>query len=45
VARGVLEATGGRVEARRSAMGGLAFDIDLPAARVPASVTTGEPTP
>jgi two-component system sensor histidine kinase KdpD len=45
VARGVLEATGGRVEARRSAMGGLAFDIDLPAARVPASVTTGEPMP
>ena len=30
VVRGLVEATGGRVSARRSAMGGLAMDIDLP---------------
>ena len=38
VARGVIEATGGRVAVRRSELGGLAFDIDLPAALVPESV-------
>ena len=32
VVRGLIEATGGRVEARRSALGGLAIDMDLPAA-------------
>jgi two-component system sensor histidine kinase KdpD len=31
VARGLLEATGGSVAARRSDLGGLAIDIDLPA--------------
>jgi two-component system sensor histidine kinase KdpD len=31
VVRGVVEAMGGRVSARRSALGGLAVDIDLPA--------------
>ena len=32
VVRGLIEATGGRVNARRSDLGGLAIDIDLPAA-------------
>jgi two-component system sensor histidine kinase KdpD len=32
VVRGLMEATGGRVTARRSAIGGLAIDIDLPLA-------------
>ena len=32
VVRGLIEATGGRVGARRSELGGLAIDIDLPAA-------------
>jgi two-component system sensor histidine kinase KdpD len=36
VVRGLVEAMGGRVGARRSGLGGLAIDIDLPAARVPA---------
>jgi two-component system, OmpR family, sensor histidine kinase KdpD len=35
VVRGLIEATGGRVGARRSELGGLAIDMDLPAARVP----------
>jgi two-component system, OmpR family, sensor histidine kinase KdpD len=34
VARGLTEAMGGRVAARRSPLGGLAIDLDLPAARV-----------
>ena len=32
VVRGLIEATGGRVQARRSELGGLAIDLDLPAA-------------
>jgi two-component system sensor histidine kinase KdpD len=38
VVRGLVEAMGGRVAARRSSMGGLAIDIDLPTATVPADV-------
>ena len=37
VVRGLVEAMGGRVSARRSELGGLAIDIDLAAAAVPAS--------
>lgn len=36
VVRGLVEAMDGRVDARESALGGLAIDIDLPAAHVPA---------
>ena len=35
VTRGLVEAMGGAVTARRSELGGLAVDIDLPAGRVP----------
>ncbi|HEY6058480.1 MAG TPA: DUF4118 domain-containing protein [Candidatus Limnocylindrales bacterium] len=35
VVQGLVEATGGRASARRSDLGGLAIDLDLPAARVP----------
>jgi two-component system sensor histidine kinase KdpD len=35
VVRGLVEAMGGQVVARRSGLGGLAIDIDLPAAAVP----------
>ncbi len=45
VARGVIEATGGTVEARRSALGGLAIDVVIPSARVPASISSGESAP
>ncbi len=38
VVRGLAEAMGGRVTARRSARGGLAIDLDLPIAPVPAGV-------
>ena len=38
VVRGLIEATGGRVEARRSELGGLAIDMDLPTAEPIASV-------
>jgi two-component system sensor histidine kinase KdpD len=38
VARGLVEATGGRVGARRSELGGLAVDFDLPIAIVPADL-------
>ena len=38
VVRGLLEATGGRVRARRSELGGLAIDLDLPRASVPDGV-------
>jgi two-component system sensor histidine kinase KdpD len=38
VVRGLTEAMGGRVAARRSELGGLAVDIDLPAATLPAGV-------
>ncbi len=42
VVRGLTEALGGRVAARRSELGGLAIDVDLPAARQP---DAEEPTP
>jgi len=42
VVRGLTEALGGHVAARRSELGGLAIDVDLPAAR---PVEDGEPTP
>jgi two-component system sensor histidine kinase KdpD len=35
VVRGLVEATGGQVRARRSELGGLAIDLELPVARVP----------
>lgn len=38
VVRGLAGAMDGRVTARRSAQGGLAIDLDLPVARVPAAV-------
>jgi two-component system sensor histidine kinase KdpD len=38
VVRGLVEAMGGQVDARPSKLGGLAIDLDLPAARVPAGV-------
>jgi two-component system sensor histidine kinase KdpD len=41
VARGVVEAMGGHIAARTSETGGLAIDLDLPAASVPASVLAG----
>jgi two-component system sensor histidine kinase KdpD len=39
VTRGLIEATGGRAQARRSDLGGLAIDLDLPMASVPAELT------
>jgi two-component system sensor histidine kinase KdpD len=42
VARGMIEATGGRVGARRSDLGGLAIDLELPMATLPAELTAGE---
>ncbi len=41
VARGLIEATGGHVSARRSELGGLAIDLDLPMATVPDELATG----
>jgi len=38
VVRGLVVAMGGRVAARRGELGGLAVDIDLPVARVPAGL-------
>lgn len=38
VVRGLIEATGGEVTARRSGLGGLAVDLDLPLATVPAEL-------
>jgi two-component system, OmpR family, sensor histidine kinase KdpD len=38
VARGLVESTGGTVTARRSALGGLAVDVELPAASLPADL-------
>jgi two-component system sensor histidine kinase KdpD len=38
VVRGLVEATGGRVSARTSGLGGLAIDLDLPRAAVPGDV-------
>jgi two-component system, OmpR family, sensor histidine kinase KdpD len=40
VVRGLVETMGGRVSARRSGLGGLAVDLDLPAARAAAEVVT-----
>jgi two-component system sensor histidine kinase KdpD len=40
VVRGLIEATGGQVHARRSDLGGLAIDLDLPVARPPGEVIT-----
>lgn len=40
VARGLVEAMGGRVAARRSTLGGLAIDLDLPVARLAAESAT-----
>ncbi len=39
VVKGLIEATGGRVSARRSALGGLAVDLDLPRATVAGGAT------
>jgi two-component system sensor histidine kinase KdpD len=36
VVRGLIEATGGRAQARRSELGGLAIDLDLPRSPLPA---------
>jgi two-component system sensor histidine kinase KdpD len=41
VAKGLIEATGGRVSARRSDLGGLAIDFELPLARIPAQLSAG----
>lgn len=41
VVRGLVEAMDGRVAARRSELGGLAVDIDLPVARAPAEPRVG----
>lgn len=41
VARGLAEAMGARVTARPSDLGGLAIDIDLPEAELPAELTAG----
>jgi two-component system sensor histidine kinase KdpD len=38
VVKGLVEAMGGRVSARRSALGGLAVDVELPVAAVPVSI-------
>ena len=38
VVQGLIEATGGRATARRSALGGLAIDLDLPTARLASPV-------
>ena len=45
VVRGLAEAMGGRVDVRRSALGGLAFDLDLPADAVPEAGTTEQVPP
>ena len=41
VVLGLVEAMGGRVAARRSELGGLAIDFDLPMAALPSESTTG----
>src|SRR4051795_5374377 len=43
VARGLIEAMGGDISARRSELGGLAIDIELRAARVPAELRAAVP--
>jgi two-component system sensor histidine kinase KdpD len=42
VARGLVEATGGRMVARHGTLGGLAVDIELPAAALPPDVVAAE---
>jgi len=44
VARGLIEQMGGRITARRSDLGGLAIDIELRAARVPAELRASVPS-
>jgi two-component system sensor histidine kinase KdpD len=44
VVRGLVETMGGRATARQSELGGLAIDLDLPFARMPASVPV-DPAP
>jgi two-component system sensor histidine kinase KdpD len=44
VARGMIEATGGHVEAHRSELGGLAVDLELPMATLPAELAAGQAT-
>ena len=44
VVQGLVEAMGGHVAARRSELGGLAIDIDMPVARVPAPAEAGVAT-
>src|SRR6476646_10782509 len=41
VVRGIVEAMGGQVRARTSSLGGLALDVDLPAAPPPAPAGAG----
>jgi two-component system sensor histidine kinase KdpD len=43
VVRGLVEAMGGTVQARRSDLGGLAVDLDLPMANVPAELPAALP--
>jgi K+-sensing histidine kinase KdpD len=47
VARGLVEAMGGAIRARRSQLGGLALDVELVAADIPAELATdtARPTP
>jgi two-component system, OmpR family, sensor histidine kinase KdpD len=42
VVQGLVEAMGGRVRARRGDLGGLAIDVDLPEASVPAALTPAD---
>jgi two-component system sensor histidine kinase KdpD len=41
VVRGLIDATGGRATARRSELGGLAIDLDLPVVAVPTRLVPG----
>ena len=43
VVRGLVEAMGGRVAARRSELGGLALELDLPVALVPIEMSVEAP--
>jgi hypothetical protein len=42
VVRGLTEAMGGQVQARPSDLGGLAIDVDLPAAPTPVTTLAAE---
>lgn len=44
VVRGLVEAMGGAVSARPSELGGLAVEVELPLAELPAELTAGAPT-